>query len=265
MDEQQIKSLLASVADGATSVDDALQRLRRLPFEQLPFATIDHHRGIRCGHPEVIFCQGKSVEQVVQIARSLRGRGSRVLATRASADQIAALRREFEPIVVNEPGRVVLIGDDTCERSAGDGPYVVLICAGTADLPVAEEAALTLRSMHVPVRRLTDVGVSGLHRLLAQTDVLQQACAVIVVAGMEGALPSVVGGLVACPVIAVPTSVGYGASFNGLAALLGMLNSCASSVTTVNIDNGFGAAFVASLIYKQLRRDTETAKARVHE
>jgi pyridinium-3,5-biscarboxylic acid mononucleotide synthase len=252
MDEAQLKLLLAAVASGATSIDEAVQRLRRLPFEQLPFATIDHHRALRCGHPEVIFCQGKTIEQVVQIAQSLRSCGSRVLATRASLEQIWALRQQFDPIFVSELGRAALIGEEHTESAAGAGAYVALLCAGTADLPVAEEAAVTLRSMRVPTRRLTDVGVSGLHRLLAQADVLQGACTVIVVAGMEGALPSVVGGLVACPVIAVPTSVGYGASMNGLAALLGMLNSCAPSVTTVNIDNGFGAAFVASLVHRQV-------------
>jgi pyridinium-3,5-biscarboxylic acid mononucleotide synthase len=254
MDERHLRQLLTDLARGDTSIDNAVQQLRRLPFEQLPMATIDHHRALRCGHPEVIFCQGKTVDQVVQIAQAIRRRGSRVLATRASGEQIAALRQSFDSIHVNELGRAMIIDDQPPEEVRDAQRYVVLACAGTADLPVAEEAATTLLSMRVPTRRLTDVGVSGLHRLLAQADVLQRACAVIVVAGMEGALPSVVGGLVACPVIAVPTSVGYGANFHGLAALLGMLNSCAASVTTVNIDNGFGAAFVASLIYRQIAR-----------
>jgi NCAIR mutase (PurE)-related protein len=245
-----LKELLTSLSTGQTTVDDAIARLRRLPFERLEFATVDHHRALRCGHPEVIFCPGKSPAQVVEIARRLEPSGS-VLATRASADQLAALQSAFPSLLVNTPGRCALL--NAPEPAAGS-PHVALISAGTADAPVAEEAALTLRSMRAPVKRLTDVGVSGLHRLLHQLDILQEACAVIVIAGMEGALPSVVGGLVACPVFAVPTSVGYGASLGGLAALLGMLNSCASNVSVVNIDNGFGAAFSASLVHHQMAR-----------
>ena len=231
-----------------------MARLRRLPFEQLPFATVDHHRALRCGHPEVIFCPGKTVEQTVEIARRLAGGSGCVLATRASGEQITALRAAFREGAVIDAGCAVLIHPpDKVEAREGQ-THVALVSAGTADGPVADEAAMTLRSMRVPVRRLTDVGVSGLHRLLNQLDVLQNACAVIVVAGMEGALPSVVGGLVACPVYAVPTSVGYGASLGGLAALLGMLNSCASNVSVVNIDNGFGAAFSASLVFQQVQK-----------
>ena len=230
-----------------------MERLRQLPFENLEFATVDHHRQLRCGPPEVIFCQGKTVEQVVEIARRLAAGGAGVLATRASGEQIAALRSEFAGAVVSELGRVVWVGqksDVRGQKSEGEGGHVVVVCAGTSDLPVAEEAGMTLRAMGVSFVRINDVGVSGLHRLLPHVPVLQRACAVVVIAGMEGALPSVVGGLVACPVYAVPTSVGYGASLGGLAALLGMLNSCASNVSVLNIDNGFGAAYSAGLVWK---------------
>jgi len=255
---EQVKTLLEAVAGGSVSPGEAIQRLRRMPFEQLPFATIDHHRSIRCGHPEVIFCPGKTAAQVVEIARRLAGEGNRVLATRASAEQIAALRAAFPAATVNEPGRAVLIGD--APAAGADGPRVAVVCAGTADLPVAEEAAMVLAATGTPHVRISDVGVAGLHRLLGHVEVLQSCCAAVVIAGMEGALPSVVGGLVACPVFAVPTSIGYGASFNGLAALLAMLNSCASNVTVVNIDNGFGAACSASLVYQQVKRFAGMAK-----
>jgi hypothetical protein len=238
-------------------VESALERLRALPFEDLGFATVDHHRQLRCGHPEVIFCQGKTVEHVVGIAERLAARGACVLATRASAEQRAALREKFPGAVVNELGRGVLINPKSETRIPNEeqgGRPVTVVCAGTSDLPVAEEAALTLRSMGVPAIRLNDVGVSGLHRLLPHVPALQRSCAVVVIAGMEGALPSVVGGLVACPVYAVPTSVGYGANLGGLAAMLGMLNSCASNVSVVNIDNGFGAAYSAGLVWQQVQR-----------
>jgi NCAIR mutase (PurE)-related protein len=199
----------------------------------------------------VIFCQGKTVEQVVAIARGLVARGGRVLATRASPEQRAALAGEFAGAIVHDTARAVLIGAGEFEPATAD-PYVTLVCAGTSDLPVAEEAGMTLRSMNVPTVALHDVGVSGLHRLLPHVQRLQRSCAIVVVAGMEGALPSVVGGLVACPVFAVPTSVGYGASMGGLTAMLGMLNSCASNVSVVNIDNGFGAAYSAALVYQQV-------------
>ena len=254
VEAEQIKTLLTAVAERQTSVADALARLKRLPFEQLPFATVDHHRSLRCGHPEVIFCPGKTVNETVEIARRLAASGGSVLATRASQEQIASLRSAFPEVTVSEAGRIALVNAPAVVEPQDGQPHVALVSAGTADGPVAEEAAMTLRSMRVPVKRLTDVGVSGLHRLLSQLDALQNACAVIVVAGMEGALPSVVGGLVACPVYAVPTSVGYGASLGGLAALLGMLNSCASNVSVVNIDNGFGGAFSASLVYQVATR-----------
>lgn len=260
MDVTQLRELLSAVHGGSTSVDDAVERLRRLPFEQLPFATLDHHRAIRCGHPEVIFCPGKTVQQVLGVAQRLAASGGPVLATRASDDQLSAMASQFPNAVISHQARAALLNEPATPVEPKDGePLVVVISAGTADIPVAEEALFTLRAMQVPAQRVLDVGVSGLHRLLSHVEAMQRACAVVVIAGMEGALPSVVGGLVACPVFAVPTSVGYGASFNGLAALLGMLNSCASSVSVVNIDNGFGAAFSAGLVYKQVIRTAEAA------
>jgi NCAIR mutase (PurE)-related protein len=216
-------------------------------FERLPFATIDHLRPVTQGHQEVIFCPGKTVGQVVAIAERLEAAGGSFLATRAEPAQSEALAQRFPRAEVNALGRTVFLAPDPEPAPTGKG--TILICtAGTSDLPVAEEAAMTARALSNTVERLTDVGVAGIHRLLSQTDVLRSAGVIIVVAGMEGALPSVVGGLVKVPVIAVPTSVGYGASFGGLAALLAMLNSCASGVTVVNIDNGFGAAAAASRI-----------------
>jgi NCAIR mutase (PurE)-related protein len=216
-------------------------------FERLPFATIDHLRPITQGHQEVIFCQGKTTGQVVAIAERLEAAGGSFLATRVEPTQAAALATRFPRAEINELGRIVYLPPEPEPAPTGRG--TVLVCtAGTSDLPVAEEAAVTARAFKNRVERLTDVGVAGIHRLLTQTDVLRSASVIIVVAGMEGALPSVVGGLVKVPVIAVPTSVGYGASFGGLAALLAMLNSCASGVTVVNIDNGFGAAAAASRI-----------------
>ncbi len=216
-------------------------------FERLPFATIDHLRPITQGHQEVIFCQGKTTGQVVAIAERLEAAGGSFLATRVETDQSTALTARFPHAEVNALARTVYLPPDPEPAPTGRG--TILVCtAGTSDLPVAEEAAVTARAFKNRVERLTDVGVAGIHRLLTQTDVLRSASVIIVVAGMEGALPSVVGGLVKVPVIAVPTSVGYGASFGGLAALLAMLNSCASGVTVVNIDNGFGAAAAASRI-----------------
>jgi pyridinium-3,5-biscarboxylic acid mononucleotide synthase len=216
-------------------------------FERLPFATIDHLRPITQGHQEVIFCPGKTPGQVVAIAERLVTAGGTFLATRAEVMHRDALAARFPQAEVNELGRTVYLPADPESPPTGRG--TVLVCtAGTSDLPVAEEAAVTARALKNRVERLTDVGVAGIHRLLTQTDVLRSAAVIIVVAGMEGALPSVVGGLVKVPVIAVPTSVGYGASFGGLAALLAMLNSCVAGVTVVNIDNGFGAGAAASRI-----------------
>jgi NCAIR mutase (PurE)-related protein len=253
----QIQSLLTSVAAGQTSIEAALQRLRALPFENLGFATVDHHRQLRCGNPEVIFCQGKTVAQVVEIAQRVAASGATVLATRAAPEQRAALREAFPGAIINDAARTAVVNpspSSVVDPRSSAIPPVSIVCAGTSDLPVAEEAAVTLGAMNVPVVRINDVGVAGLHRLFPHVDTLQKSCAVVAIAGMEGALPSVIGGLVACPVFAVPTSVGYGANLGGLAAMLGMLNSCASNISVVNIDNGFGGAYSAGLVYHQIRQ-----------
>jgi len=243
---EQLEALLADVAAGRVAPGAALERLRHLPFEDLPFARIDHHRALRQGQPEVVFCEGKSLEQVVAICERLEAATGSFLGTRASEPMAVALRARFPRLRWSPEGRTVwLAAEDAPAPTAGPA---LVVSAGTSDLPVAEEAATTAEAFGLCVERLLDVGVAGLHRVLAAGDALGRARVIIVVAGMEGALPSVVGGLVAVPVIAVPTSVGYGASFGGLAALLGMLNSCAAGVTVVNIDNGFGAAAAASRI-----------------
>ncbi len=245
MDSKQLEQLLESVREGNTTVPDALGALRDLPFEDLGFAKVDHHRAVRHGMPEVILGKGKTPDQVAAIAAALLAKSANLLLTRASEEmalRVAALAPEAE--YFRASGAVRVWRDRTIH---GKGK-VVVICAGTSDLPVLEEAQCTAEVMGNEVDAICDVGVAGIHRLLHQRDRLVTARVAIVCAGMEGALPSVVGGLVGCPVIAVPTSVGYGASFNGLAALLGMLNSCSSNVTVVNIDNGFGAGYVASLI-----------------
>lgn len=227
------------------TVSEALEALRSLPYEDLGFAKVDHHRALRRGFPEVIFGQGKSPEQVAEIAHELAAKGQPVLVTRASEEAFEEVQRMLPQARYHSPARCIVVeGAEARPRKAG----VSVVCAGTADVPVAEEAALTAELLGNVVERLYDVGVSGLHRLLDQTPRLQRARVLVVVAGMEGALPSVVSGLVAAPVIAVPTSVGYGASFGGLAALLAMLNSCSAGVAVVNIDNGFGAGYLAGMI-----------------
>jgi pyridinium-3,5-biscarboxylic acid mononucleotide synthase len=246
---EQLAGLLAEIAAGRLSPEDGLERLRHFPTEQLEFAQIDHHRALRQGQPEVVFCAGKTVDQVVTICRRLAVASGTFLGTRATAEQAEALAREFPELKHNGLARTVFLPATQPPAVAATGT-VLVICAGTSDLPVAEEAAVVAAAFGHPVERLTDVGVAGLHRILGATGQLARAAVVIVVAGMEGALPSVVGGLVRAPVIAVPTSVGYGASFGGVAALLGMLNSCAAGVTVVNIDNGFGAAVAASRILR---------------
>ncbi len=246
MTPAQLEALLREVAGGRLALETAVERLRHLPFEELPFARIDHHRALRQGHPEVIFCEGKTVEQVVGIADRLAAASGVFLGTRATEPVAAALKARFPSLEWNPLGRTVRLADPaSVPRTVGT---ILVVTAGTSDLSVAEEAAVTAEAFGHSVVRLPDVGVAGIHRLLSASDRLQEADVVIVVAGMEGALPSVVGGLVRVPVIAVPTSVGYGASFGGLAALLAMLNSCAAGVTVVNIDNGFGAAAAASRI-----------------
>jgi pyridinium-3,5-biscarboxylic acid mononucleotide synthase len=241
---EQLEALLAEVAGGRLAPDAALERLRHLPFEDLPFARIDHHRALRQGFPEVVFCEGKTADQVVAICERLERASESFLGTRASEAVASRLQARFPAMVWNPLARTVHL---PAKQPVRPGPILV-VSAGTSDLPVAEEAAVVAEAFGHPVERLVDVGVAGLHRLLVATDQIQRARVVIVVAGMEGALPSVVGGLVGVPVVAVPTSVGYGASFGGLAALLAMLNSCAAGVTVVNIDNGFGAAAAASRI-----------------
>ena len=243
MSPEALAALLREVAAGRTDPDAALAQLRHFPSESLPFATLDHHRALRQGHAEVVFCAGKTTEQVVAICGRLAAAAGSFLGTRATAAQAAALAAEHPRLVWHGLARVVHLPPAEPVSRKGQ---VLVVSAGTSDLPVAEEAAVVLEAFGHGVDRLADVGVAGLHRVLAASDRLREADVVIVVAGMEGALPSVVGGLVSRPVIAVPTSVGYGASFGGLAALLGMLNSCASGVTVVNIDNGFGAAAAAS-------------------
>ena len=223
-------------------------RVRHMPFEDLGFAKIDHHRSIRLGFPEVIYAAGKTPQQVAEIFARMAETGSSVIATRADADAFAAVRNRVPGAKYHQQARVVGLHSSSPSPRTG---RIAVVCAGPSDLPVAEEAAVTAEYLGLEVDRVVDVGVAGLHRILSQTDILAQARAVIVCAGMEGALPSVVGGLVAAPVIAVPTSVGYGAAFGGIAALLGMLNSCSPNVCVVNIDNGFGAAYVASMIARR--------------
>jgi NCAIR mutase (PurE)-related protein len=245
---EQIEALLADVAAGRITPPAALERLRHLPFEDLQFARIDHHRALRQGHPEVVFCEGKTPEQILAICERLEAASGTFLGTRASEAVATRLAARFPRLVWNRLGRTVHLPTPGQSKAVPQTGTILVISAGTADLPVAEEAAVVAEAFGHPVERLVDVGVAGLHRLLAATEQMQRARAVIVVAGMEGALPSVVGGMVGVPVIAVPTSIGYGASFGGLAALLAMLNSCAAGVTVVNIDNGFGAAAAASRI-----------------
>ena len=246
MSPERIKDLLQQIKDGLISVEEGVASLKAMPFEDLGFATLDHHRSLRQGFPEVVFCEGKSTDQIVEIASRIAGAGVTMLATRADREARKALKAALPGAEVNEVGRTVLVRSKEALPKTS-GPLLV-ISAGTSDLPVAEEAVVTADAMGNRVERLYDVGVAGIHRLLAHKETLSSANVIVVVAGMEGALPSVVGGLVDVPVIAVPTSVGYGASFGGIAALLGMLNSCAAGVTVVNIDNGFGAGMAASAI-----------------
>ncbi len=246
MDVTALKELLERLARGESTVDDALEDLKHLPFEELGDATIDHHRGLRQGFPEVILGATKTLGQLERIITALVTKKNNILATRIDEEKAYHLGQAFPGAVYHTEARCLTIEQQpTAIRGRGT---ILVVSAGTSDLPVAAEAAVTARMLGNHVEQLHDVGVAGIHRLLARRDLLLSASVLIVVAGMEGALPSVVGGLVDKPVIAVPTSVGYGASFNGLAALLGMLNSCAAGVTVVNIDNGFGAGYAASLI-----------------
>jgi NCAIR mutase (PurE)-related protein len=246
--EPQIQQLLEQVAAGHVAPQAALETLRRLPFEDIGCATLDHHRGLRKRFAEVVFCAGKTEEQVAVIVQRLAEVSPRVLGTRASPAQYAAAQRLVPALQYHDAARVLYLDREPDRPRA---PGVVVVAAGTSDLPVAEEAALTLDILGHRPQRITDVGVAGLHRLLHHLPALRDAAVIIAVAGMEGALPGVVAGLVSAPVIAVPTSVGYGASFQGLSALLTMLNTCAPGVSVVNIDNGFGAAYVAAMINQQ--------------
>jgi NCAIR mutase (PurE)-related protein len=255
---ERVLEILQKVASGQATAESALDQLAWMPVEPLrsestsaEFARLDHHRPLRTGQPEVVFCAGKTVEQTVAICERLAEKNHGFLATRADASTQAALAARFPTARVNSIARVVHLAAESARTNERFGK-VLIACAGTSDLPVAEEAAETAAAFGNPIERLYDVGVAGLHRLLEHAPLLRDAAVLIVVAGMEGALPSVVGGLVRVPVIAVPTSIGYGASFGGLAALLGMLNSCAAGITVVNIDNGFGAACAATRINQLL-------------
>ncbi len=245
MNSKSLRKLFQQIRNGDVSPDDAVELLRHLPFEDLGFAKVDHHRRLRTGMPEVIFGQGKTAAQVAQIFTSLAGHGGNILATRADEKQFAAVKKKVRGARYHKSARAITLQRD--ETIYGKG-LIAVLSAGTSDIPVAEEAVITARIMGNKAEPLYDVGVAGIHRLLANRSLLTRSRVVIVCAGMEGALPSVVGGLVGVPVIAVPTSIGYGAAFKGLAALIGMMNSCASNVSVVNIDNGFGAGYVASLI-----------------
>lgn len=247
MDKDNLRKLLQGISEGTITIDHALKEMEYLPYRDLHFAKLDHHRSIRSGFPEVIFCQGKTVEQVAKIFKHLSSVHRPVLATRASAQTYQEVVKECPEAEFFELARCIVYGMP--EQPARRGTILV-VSAGTADLPVAEEAAICARVMGNPVEKLYDVGVAGIHRLLDNQGHFRKASVIIVVAGMEGALASVVGGLTDKPVVAVPTSVGYGASFGGLAALLAMLNSCASGIGVVNIDNGFGAAALANSINK---------------
>jgi len=241
--------LLEQIKAGQVEIDDAMERLRHLPFEDLGFACVDHHRQLRRGFPEVIFCPGKTTEQIIRIFESLASKGNNVLATRAKPDVYEALAKTIPNARYEEQARAIVLEQKDMPPSKSVLPIVM---AGTADLPVAMEAKVTAEIMGQRTEIVCDVGVAGLHRLFDHLPKLQKANIIVVVAGMEGALASVLGGLVSCPVIAVPTSVGYGSSFHGLSALLTMLNSCASGITVVNIDNGFSAAVTATLINRKI-------------
>jgi NCAIR mutase (PurE)-related protein len=252
LDPNRIKELLERVKSGSSSIDDAITELRSLPFTELGYATVDHHRALRQGAPEVILGEGKTIEQIEGISAELARTGQNVFITRLDATKAAALKVRFPSVRYNELGRTASI--ETTPIAVDASRTVALVSAGTSDLPVAEECGETLRVLGAHCHRVYDVGVAGIHRLMSKRETLVSASVVVVVAGMEGALASVVGGLVSVPVIAVPTSVGYGAAFHGLAALLGMLTSCASGVAVVNIDNGFGAAFAAHRLLQAMKK-----------
>ena len=251
MHSDRLRELLNTVKTGGTSVETAIEQLRHLPFESLGFAHVDHHRSVRCGFPEVIFCQNKTSTQAAKIFEKLADAGGNVLATRARAKHFEKISKKFDKAEFHKAARCITLRQRDPKWSAG---RIAIVSAGTSDERVAEEARITAEIMDQRTETYYDVGVAGIHRLLAHTPEIQKANVVVVVAGMEGALPSVVGGLVDSPVIAVPTSVGYGASLNGIAPLLTMLNSCASGIAVVNIDNGFGAGYMAAIINRMAGR-----------
>jgi NCAIR mutase (PurE)-related protein len=258
MTPQRLRALLENVRNGDQSIESALDNLRSLPFEDLDFAKVDHHRALRQGFPEVVFGAGKTPAQIAAIAEKLAQGGDIVLVTRASTAAFDAVQKIIPSATYDEAARLIQIDGNKPQLKG----KAAVLCAGTSDLPVAREAALCLEAMGAEVMQISDIGVAGLHRLLETLPRLRECSALIVVAGMEGALPSVVAGLVSVPVVAVPTSIGYGASFGGLAALLGMLNSCSNGIAVVNIDNGFGAAaFVASILRTQVATDKSTDKS----
>jgi len=252
MKVDKLKNLLNQFKNGETDLEQTLETLKQLPFEDLGFAKVDHHRALRTGYPEVVFCQGKTDEQVEKIFQALEKHNDNILLTRAEPGLFSKLQAIDGRLVYNELGRTITLEEKEREKTGS----VLVITAGTADIPVAEEAAVTASISGANVERIYDAGVAGIHRLLAHNETIQQARCIVAVAGMEGALPSVVGGLAPCPVIGVPTSVGYGSHLGGLAPMLTMLNSCAPNITVVNIDNGFGAGFSAAMINRNVKRET---------
>jgi pyridinium-3,5-biscarboxylic acid mononucleotide synthase len=261
MDADKIRALLINVQEGRLDVQAALEKLRAMPYERLEFATLDTHRDLRTGMPEVVFCQGKTIDQVVTIFERLWQHHDRILGTRATPEMASAVEKRLPQIRYNPDSRLLTLARRELPVNPTDSPFALVLTAGTADIPVAEEAAQTLEFLGSRAIRAFDVGVAGLHRLLDKIELLSHADIILSVAGMEGALTSVVAGLVSCPVVGVPTSVGYGASFNGLSALLSMLNSCAPGVVVVNIDNGFGAGRFAHIYLSRLAqpiRDHQT-------
>jgi hypothetical protein len=253
MTEDQLRALIKEVQDGNCDVEALVSALRALPYEDLGYARIDHHRALRKGFPEVVFCEGKTEAQVVEILQRLSAHNPRVMATRANANMFAAVQAAIPNARYFDSARIISIENTPRKTPGKDEPYILVASAGTVDIPVAEEAAVTAEVLGSRVERLYDVGVAGLHRLLAQRTELEHANVVVAVAGMDGVMPTIIAGLVECPVIAVPTSVGYGTGLGGVAAVLAMLNSCAVGITVVNIDNGFGAGWSAHLVNERNR------------
>lgn len=258
MDEKQLRNLIEQIQKSQISADGAIEKLKGMPYEDLDYAKIDNHRGLRCGFSEVVYCPGKTTDQINGIVKRLAKRGHAVLLTKADDTAYRAAKAAEPTAEYHEQARLIVIPAKIPVDKQG---LVAVITAGTTDIPIAEEAAITAETMGATVERIYDVGVAGAHRLFAHSAGFDEANAIVAVAGMEGALPSLVGGMVACPVIAVPTSVGYGASFGGVTALLGMLNSCAAGVSVVNIDNGFGAGYIAATINKQSESGEQGAES----